>query len=392
MINVKSLAQDVEKYVHLRLAHYIQELKELCAIDSDSFHKEGLDEMARRMAARMKTLGMAVTIFEHDDVGNDVFGVMSGEGEGKVLLLGHIDTVYPVGTAKERPLRVEGDTVYGPGVSDMKGCILAAMYALEALWSMNYRAFGEIRFLCVSDEEINMRHSRELLGQASKDCEGVLVLEAARANGDIVCARKGVAWYTLTARGHAAHAGVEPEKGHNAIVELAHQILQFQSVNGWREGLSINSGLIRGGTAPNVVPDFAEVTFDLRYGKRRDRLDTEARWRRMMEDRLVSDMQLTLEMAPDCRDPLERTPEGMRLCALAQDIAADLGFRMNCVATGGGSDANYVAGYGVPVLDGLGPIGGLDHSPDEYLVASSVAPRAALLAGLISAIGSVTRH
>lgn len=387
-MDLQSLVTSVEQYTQQHLSHYIEELRELCAIDSDSYHKPGLDEVARYLAVRMHGLGAEVTLIENEKWGNDLLGVIRGNGRGKVLLLGHIDTVYPVGIAAARPLRIEGETVYGPGVCDMKGCILSALYAIEALLALDYRAFGEIRFLCVSDEEINERHCEDIMEQACRGCDGALVLEAARANGDIVSARKGNTRYTLTARGRSAHAGVEPEKGRNAILEVAHQTLQFSGLNGWREGLTVSPGIISGGTAANVVPDYAQVQFDLRFLQTQDRLDTEVRWRGMMQQQLVPDVELTLVGAPEIKEPMVRTWETLKLARQAQQIAEMLGFSVNHVLTGGASDASFVSAHGVPVLDGLGPIGGLDHSPGEYLMVNSVAPRTALLAGLIASIGA----
>jgi len=239
----------------------------------------------------------------------------------------------------------------------------------------------------VSDEEIGQRHCKDTVRQVCQNCQGALVLEAARANGDIVSARKGSDWYILTAHGRSAHAGVEPEKGRNAVVELAHQILQFQSLNGWREGVTVNAGVISGGTVANVVPDFAQARFDLRYLRMEDKTATEARWREMMGRQLVPGVELTLEAEPDFKEPMVATPESLALAHKAQEIAGLLGFSLNHVLTGGSSDGSYASSYGVPVLDGLGPIGGLDHSPQEYLMANSVAPRTALLAGLIATVG-----
>ena len=386
-MNLQSLVLNVEAYTQQHLTQYIEELRKLCSIESFSYHKPGLDEVATYLAARMHGLGMDATIIEHTVWGNDLFGVIHGEGKGNVLLLGHTDTVYPVGTAAARPVRLEGDTLYGPGVCDMKGCILSAIYAIEALLAMGYRSFGEIRFLCVSDEETTNRHCIDLIQQACQDCQGALVLEAARANGDIVSARKGNARYMLTAQGRSAHAGVEPEKGRNAIVEIAHQTLQFQSLNGWREGISINPGVISGGVLPNVVPDFAQVRFDLRFLHPQDRVDLEEQWRAMMQRRQVPGVELTLDCEPDVKAPLICTPASLALVHAAQNIAGLLGFSVNPVLTGGSSDGSYTFSYGVPTLDGLGPIGGLDHSPGEYLLANSIAPRTALLAGLIASIG-----
>ena len=387
-MNVQALVLNAEAYTKQRLSRYIDELRELCAIDSYTYHKPGLDEMARLLAARMRGLGMDTTIIENEEWGNDLLGVMHGEGHGNVVLLGHMDTVYPVGTAAERPLRYENDTLYGPGVCDMKGCILAAIYAIEALLEQGYRDFGELRFLCVSDEEITTRHCKETMRLVSQGADGALVLEAARSNGDIVSARKGNSWYTLTARGRSAHAGVEPEKGRNTVVEIAHQLLQFQSLNGWREGVTVNAGVITGGTLPNVVPDFAQVQFDLRFLRPQDRVDTEARWHTLMRQQLVPEVELTLEMKPDYKEPMVATRESMQLVQHAKEIAGWLGFPLNAVLTGGASDGSYTSGHGVPTIDGLGPIGGLDHSPNEFLMANSVAPRTALLAGLIAMIGA----
>ena len=386
--SMPSLATSIEAYVQQHLSRYIEELSYLCAIDSGTYYKPGLDEIALYLFSRMRDLGMDATIIGNENWGNDFYGVMSGQGKGKILLLGHIDTVYPVGIAAARPVRIDGDTIYGPGVIDMKGCVLSAVYAIEALMAMNYRSFGEIRFLCVSDEEISDRHSKETMQKASEGCDGVFVLEAARANGDIVSARKGGSWYTLKAYGHSAHAGVEPEKGRNAILELAHQTLQFQSLNGWRHGLSINPGAISGGTAVNVVPDYAEVSFDMRFLNTIDKLETEKLWHQMMQVKRIADVKLELEIQPDNRDPMVCTDGNLILAHQAQEIANCLGFSVNHAFTGGVSDANYVSSFGHAALDGLGPIGGLDHSPDEYMVMSSIAPRAALLGGLIATVGA----
>ena len=389
-MDLQTLVLDVEKYVEQRLPQYIEALRELCSIDTYSYHKSGLDKMVRLLAARMRDLGLEVSIIERQQWGNDLYGRVHGQGGNNALLLTHIDTVYPVGTASAHPVWVENDTIYGPGASDMKGGILNGLYALEALFAQGYHSFGEIRFLCVSDEEISVRHCQDIMRKACRGSHGALVLEAARANGALVSARKGSAVYTLTARGHAAHAGVEPEKGRNALIELAHQLLQFESLNGWREGLTINPGVIMGGTLPNVVPDYAHIQFDVRYLHTRDRIALEERWRKMIQEQRVQGVALSLEVPTDGGEPIVLTPEALKLAQRAQEIAALLGFSVDHVITGGGSDGSFAAQYGVPVLDGLGPVGSLVHSPDEYLMANSVAPRTALLAGLIATIGART--
>jgi glutamate carboxypeptidase len=381
-------AQKVALYMEAHLSQYLHELTDICAIDSGSYYKPGIDEVSLYVAGRMRGLGMDVTLIENDIWGNDVYGVLHGTGKGIVVILGHMDTVYPVGTAAARPVRVEGDKIYGPGVIDMKGCILLAIYALEGLKALDYQDFAEIRFLCVSDEEISDRHSKEIIKHVCDGCHAALVLEAARENGDLVSARKGGAWYRLNAYGHSAHAGVEPEKGSNAILELAHQILQLHTLHGWREGFTINAGRIKGGTATNVVPDHAEVLFDVRFAHNDDRVAFEQMWQELLLDKCVAGVELVLTTDPDDRDPMNCTPENLYMAQWASEIALELGFEVNHAPTGGISDANYASGFGYPALDGLGPVGGLDHSPNEYMEKASIAPRAGLLAGLIAEIGS----
>lgn len=385
-MDMQSLVLRVEAYMRQHLTRYIDELRTLCAIDSYTFDKQGVDAVATYLLRRMRGLGMDIRLCEQAAWGNDLLGVLRGDGKNTLLLLGHMDTVYPRGTAAERPVRIEGETALGPGVSDMKGCILAGLYAIEGLQAAGYRDFGEIRFLCVSDEEITDRHCINLIQEAAEGCHAAFVLESARANGDIVSGRKGNAWYTLTARGRSAHAGVEPEKGRNAIVEIAHQLLQFQRLNGWRDGITVNPGVISGGTLPNVVPDEAQVQFDLRFLHPQDRIDIEEQWRALMKNQCVPGVELALSVRPDFKGPLVATPASLQLAEQAQHIGQLLGFSLNHILTGGASDASYTSAAGVPTLDGLGPIGGLDHSPNEYLRLDSVAPRVALLAGLIASV------
>ncbi|GCE23081.1 M20/M25/M40 family metallo-hydrolase [Dictyobacter kobayashii] len=304
-MELQVLVQAIERLVDQHLPHYVDDLRLLCAIDSGSDYKPGLDQVGMFLVSRMQQLGMTTSVIENGLNGNDVVGTLSGHGRGrgKIVLLGHIDTVYPVGVAEQRPLQIKGTRLYAPGASDMKGCILAALYALEAMVSLHYDDFAEICLLCVSDEETSLRHSIPLIQHVCRDSDAVLVLEAARENGAIVSARKGSAWYKLTAQGHAAHAGVEPEKGKNAIVELAHQLLQFYSLQHYLEGVTICPGEIHGGTVPNVVPEFAQARFDLRYLHPADRLIIENIWREMLGKKRVPGVRLQLELEA-YRDPM----------------------------------------------------------------------------------------
>jgi glutamate carboxypeptidase len=228
--------------------------------------------------------------------------------------------------------------------------------------------------------------SRGLYSAFVRDADAALVLEAARENGAIVSARKGVGHYTITVRGQAAHAGVEPEKGANANLALAHHLIAFQALNGFRPGLTVNAGVIRGGTKPNVVADTATAEVDVRVVRASDIAPLEQAMREILARAVVPGV--TAELGGSVANPpMEKTAATTRLVALAKRAARDLGFEIEDVATGGASDGNYIAALGVPTLDGLGPVGGRGHNAlEEFVDANSIVPRTALLAKLIVAM------
>jgi glutamate carboxypeptidase len=379
---------DIVGTLEARLELYLHELQLLAGIDSGSYDKPGVDRVQRWLGERLRSAGFQVERVPQERFGDDLIARRTGHGQGRVLLLGHADTVYPVGTAAERPMTVEGDRILGPGTCDMKAGLLAGIYAMDALLDGGWDDFGQVTFLVVSDEEIGDRHSVETLMREGAAHEAILTLEAARENGDIVTARKAVRWFTVEARGHAAHAGVEPHRGRNAIVALADYVVRANALNGLRDGVTINAGVIEGGTTPNVVAERARVRFDVRAWTDDDLDAATDALRRLSASSSIPDVQLTvtLESGSEC-PAMERTPGVEALERKATEIAGQLGFPLRGAATGGASDISYAAHAGTPGLDGLGPIGGLDHSPDEYILRSSIVPRTALLAGLIKAIG-----
>jgi glutamate carboxypeptidase len=338
---------------------------------------------------RLLDLGIRVDRQPREDFGDDFVAIRHGQGWGRLLLLGHSDTVFPVGTAAERPMTIQGDKVLGPGTCDMKSGLLGGVYALEALREIGYEDFEAITYLCVSDEESPKRHAIPLIRSASRQADVVLSLEAARENGDIVTARKAIRWYTIEAFGRSAHAGVEPEKGRSAILALAHHILALDQLNQLRPGATVNTGSVHGGSLPSVVAEYARMQLDLRACTEADIQALEDAVRAQLAKTTVPGVttRLTLEEGSVC-PAMERTPAVAELERLAQETARSLGFWVKGASTGGASDASYAAAEGKPVLDGLGPVGGLDHSPDEYIEFSSIVPRTALLAELIIAISA----
>ena len=383
-----------------QLPDFLSDLERLVAIDSGSYTKAGVDEMGRWAASALRDLGATVDVHPDPELGDTVVSTLEGSGEGRVLVIAHLDTVFDPGTAAARPFRVEDARALGPGVCDMKAGLLVGIHALRALRSLAsddadrpgaWLPLARLTFVANPDEEIGSPVSTPIIRALAPDHDVALVLESARANGDIVSARKGNLSLRLVVHGRAAHAGVEPEKGRNAILEAAHKTIALQALNGRWPGVTCNVGVFRGGSRPNVVADEAVLEVDLRSPSRDALESAEAAVRAIGADRVVPDV--TCDVIEAGRHwPMERLPETGELVEAAVAIARDLGFDLHDAATGGASDANTTAGEGVPSLDGLGPIGGLDHSPDEYIEVGSIVDRTALFAGLLLALGGDQRR
>jgi glutamate carboxypeptidase len=296
--------------------------------------------------------------------------------------------VFDPGTAAARPYRMEDGVAYGPGVTDMKSGLLAGLYALKAIvGERGGLPFERLVFIANPDEEIGSPTSTPHIREAARDTNVALVLECARANGDIVSARKGILDLRIVVHGRAAHAGVEPEKGRSAILEAARIVGELHALNGRWPGVTVNVGVIGGGTRPNVVAERCSLEVDVRATARESLEEAEAEIRRIAETTQIPD--ITIEFTPMARWwPMEKLERSGRLVEHAQAVASALGFEVADTSTGGASDANSTAGMGVPSLDGLGPIGGNDHSPAEYLDVDSIVPRTTLFAGLLLTIAA----
>ena len=370
------------------LPAFLGDLELLVNTDCGSYTKAGVDEVGRWVAAFFGRLGANVEIRDDEKLGATVVATFDGpDDEGaRLLLIGHMDTVFDPGTASERPFRIEEGIARGPGVTDMKAGLLAGLHAIAAIREATGELpFGRLVFVANPDEEIGSPTSTPHIRELARDADACLVLECARANGDIVSSRKGILDLRLTVRGRAAHAGVEPEKGRNAIVEAARIVRELNALNGRWPAVTVNVGVIAGGTRPNVVPETCAVEVDVRSPTRLDLESAETAIDELCASTVVPDT--TIETAVMGRHwPMEKLTRSGRLVEHAQAIAERLGFELRDAATGGASDANTTAGMGIPTIDGLGPIGGNDHSPAEYLEVDSIVPRTTLLAGLMLAI------
>lgn len=380
--------QKIVSFIESALPQYLADLEALVNVDCGTFTKRGVDWVGEWVNARGFEWGWDMQYFPQHEFGNCYLARLHGheshhdDSLGRLIMLGHMDTVYPEGTATERPLRREGQRLIGPGVCDMKSGLLTGMYALRALQVTGFDHFQELSFFFNSDEELGSPASKKLYMPFIQRTDAALVLESGRTNGNIVSARKGSGEYTVRVKGRAAHAGVEPEKGANAVLELAHQIIALHALNGIAPGVTVSATIIGGGTRTNVVPDEAWAQCDVRA------VDPEGA--RIIQEALARLGEHTSVVGTSVHvegrfgyPPMGKTPAIAFMADIAKETARELGFEINDQATGGASDANNVAQMGVPVLDGLGPIGGLDHSPAEYIELESIVPRTALLAGLI---------
>jgi glutamate carboxypeptidase len=369
---------------------FVGALEEMVNIDCGSYTPDGVNRIADLCEGRFRAGGWDSDRRSHrpadgePQLGDLVIGTLSGSGGGpRILLVGHMDTVFDDGTAAERPFSIEGTIARGPGVSDMKGGLLTGFLAIDVLHGAGYDGFGSITYVCNPDEEIGSPFSGPVIRDLAPEHDAAFVLEGARANGDIVSARKGITDYEITIHGRAAHAGVEPEKGRNALVEAAHKILALQQLNGRWPGVTVNVGVARGGTRSNVVPERCRLHVDLRSPELATLEEAEREIERICADHTVADV--TAHVVPHgWHRPMEKEERAQRLVDIAVKTAAELGFDLNDAATGGASDANTTSAAGTPTIDGLGPVGGDDHAPAEWLDLASVVPRVALLAGIIT--------
>jgi glutamate carboxypeptidase len=376
---------DIRDWLQEQLPQFLDDLRALVNVDCGTSNKRGVNAVGELFYDQLQATRLELTEFPLVDYGDCCLATLRGAGKAKILLIGHLDTVYPDGTVAQRPMRIEGRRVLGPGVSDMKGGLLVGLYAIRALRHIGFYDFARIDFFVNTDEEVGSPMSRHLYRKVAAQADATLVLEAARANGDIVSARKGGGVYRLTVHGRQAHAGVEPEKGANAIVELSRCVLELTALNGSCPGTTVNVGVISGGTCSNVVPDLAWADIDTRFvtaeaGQALDRAIAE-----LAAHPVLPNTRIEVTGGIE-KGPMEKTPATAYLVELAHAVAEQLDFTFQDVQTGGTSDGNFAGELGVPTLDGLGLVGGEDHCPNEYIELDSIVPRTSLLAGLIVSI------
>jgi glutamate carboxypeptidase len=364
-------------------------LRELVEIESPSADKGAVDRCMRLAAAHCGEVGGKIRWHRQRAYGDVLEARFPGKGgadgfpERPLLLLGHLDTVWPVGTLAKMPFKTRSGRVLGPGVLDMKAGVAMALSALSILREF-HALTRPVVLLLNSDEEIGSPVSRPITEAIAADCEAVLVMEPGQgADGAYKTARKGTGDYIVRVTGVAAHAGVDFASGHSAVLELARQIEKIAAFTGREPGLTVNPGVIGGGTLPNVVAAEAWAHVDFRYSRTAQAKKIE----RMFRELRPIDKKCTVEAVGGVnRPPMERTRGTVKLFAKAATLAAELGFVLQEAATGGGSDGNFTSAIGVPTLDGMGAVGEGAHARNESILIEHLAPRTALLAAMIASL------
>jgi glutamate carboxypeptidase len=378
-------ANELLSWARARTREMADLVKELVEIESPSSDAAGVAAVASRLGVELEALGLRVEPAPVAGSGPVLRAGTAPAAARPVLLLGHLDTVWPLGTLAERPARIEGDRLYGPGSFDMKAGLVVATYALRALAARGPLPAVTVFFTPL--EEVDCEPYRPSMEAAMTSSAAVLDFEPAWPGGAVKTRRKGSGSVTLRAHGRAAHAGADFDKGRNAIVELARRCLEAAALTDVERGVTVNVGVIRGGIRSNVVPELAEAEVDFRVRTLEDGRRIEAALRGLRSG--DPGVELTMEGGLHY-PPLERGPGVVRVYEAARAVAAEMGLELAEVSTGGASEAAFAAALGVPTLDGLGADGDGAHAEHEHVLIPSLPVRAALAAGLIARLASTS--
>lgn len=355
-------------------------IEALVAIESPSDDPQAVNRCGAELAARLSSIGGAVTRISSAPAG-DHLRASFGQGPRQILMLGHFDTVWPIGQLKTMTMKRENGRLYGPGVFDMKAGIGLATLATRAVMENGGLGNCRVVMLWTTDEEIGSDTSRALIEDEARRSEAVMVFEPSLPGGALKTSRKGVGQFEMTVRGVSAHAGLDPGKGISAVRELARQIIAIDDLQDPASGVTVTVGVVSGGTRANVVPAEAHATIDARAVTRADADRVERAMKALSPQ--IAGAQLTVTGGFD-RPPLERSEGVVKLFEAAREVAAGFGLTLDEGSAGGGSDGNFTAALGVPTLDGFGAVGDGAHAIHEHVEIDALVPRAAVIAGLLA--------
>ncbi|SEM20003.1 glutamate carboxypeptidase [Mesobacillus persicus] len=373
----------MERFIEQKQEEMLELIEQLVNIDSGSYMKEGVDLVGSILTKKYEELGFVVEVREEKEYGNHLVIRHKNTIAPKIILLAHMDTVFPEGTVAERPFTIKGNRAYGPGVVDMKSSLVELLYAMQALVHAGSKSIENVEIILNSDEEIGSPSSRSLIEERSIGKEFALVMEPARKDGSLVMARRGGGRYTIVVEGKAAHSGIEPEKGRSAIEELAYKIIQLHDLTDHEKGMSVNVGIIEGGSAVNTVCDSAIAHVDVRISELEQGEYLEERFKEICATSEVQGTNVVLE-GEIGRPPMEHNDQTKSLLDIIKDVGEEIGMEISATATGGGGDASFTSATGVATVDGLGPVGGNAHSDKEYMEIDTLPERTLLLAMTIA--------
>jgi len=380
MKNYSAYFEEIESFLTSRETDMFTFLEEIITIQSGSHNKAGIDRTASTIVRAFQGLDVSTQTIEQQLQGNNLVVRSSAQptAEKQVLLVGHMDTVFPEDTDFNW-YRADNDKCYGPGVVDMKGGLVVGIYALKALQKLSLLKQIPITFIFNSDEEIGSRNSIDLIQREANSSAFAFVLEAGGLENEVVTGRKGNLTIEIHIEGRAGHAAFATKNKPSAILEMAHKIIAFESLNDFDKGITINVGKIEGGIGSNTIPEFSSAQVDFRFVDPSDLRNLEVKVTEMANKVIVPGTQSRVDFITG-RPPMQQSQGNKRLFQTTADIANHMGYPVKEQYRFGVSDANFIADLKVPVIDGLGPIGGRDHSRDEYMIKQSLLKRTILLA------------
>lgn len=378
----QEIQQKISAFIDGHREEMLSLWQEVVNMESGSGNKPGIDAVATRFQQVLDGAGATTRIVEMEKAGNMLVGeVGSGRANPAVLFMGHMDTVFPLGTVAKRPFTIKDGTAYGPGVLDMKGGIVAALYAIKALNAVGYDTHP-LKMILAGDEEIAHANSNaaEVFMQEAKGAAAAFNVETGFVDDAIVTGRKGSALFNLEVKGVAVHAGNEPENGRSAILEIAHKIIDIQNLTNWETGTTFNVGTIEGGTVPNAVPGNAKIVIDVRYMDPALLPDIRRQLEAVAAKTYVQGTTTSVTQTPGIA-PMQTTDGVKKLFEVVKKTYAELGLGTPYgKLVGGGSDSAYSVIAGVPTVCAMGVKGGRNHSPEEFAIVETLFERAKLLA------------
>ncbi|HYE80694.1 MAG TPA: M20 family metallopeptidase [Clostridia bacterium] len=384
----RQLVEKIKEKAKVYFNDQLELLERVVSIDSGSRLEKGINEVADIFGSFLVSLGAEVSYIYREGIGNNVVArIKPPEADGKILIVGHMDTVFLEGDTRKYPFRIDGEYVYGLGAADMKGGIVTALYALKIMHELKSLPNKEIVIVLNADEEIGSQQSRQIMERELEGVHYAFVFEPSRDNGGIITERKGVGGFTVEVFGREAHSGSQFEYGKNAVVELADKILKMNAITGIRPGVAVNVAIIEGGNKTNIVPGYAKARASVRVDDIESMKLVEEKMKALENDVLTEGINVKVSGKFNS-PPMKRTSANLELYNIAKRAGQKIGLDLEETKTGGTSDACYLSSKGIGTIDGLGPYKYNTHEKTEHILMKSLLERTMLFAVILSELKS----